>query len=507
MALARPARHGDRRSGNRRGAAPLQGRGVGGGSNINGMAADRGTSADYDDWRSHGARGWGWNDVLPYFRKLERDLDAPADDAAHGQDGPIPVRRLARASWSPFAAMIADVLQRRGYPAIADSNSDFRDGVSAVPMNSLATGRVSAAAAYLTAKVRRRPNLSICANAQAERVIFEGNNAVGVVATVAGRRVRLRGRKTILSCGALQSPLLLLRSGIGPAAQLARHGIDPVRDLPGVGKRLYNHVALTLATHLEPAAVQSARIPWAFQNWLRYSSRLPGCDDQDMMLIPVNKTAWHALGRRVAALTVILTRPCSTGSIELSDSDPAVPCIRFNPLADDRDRARLMGGVRFVLTLLSDPAARAMTGDIFLPGGKLVARLSHRRLRHRVLAAVIAPFFNLRPVRRLAFARRLVDPAALLADDARLRELVEANVQPVHHWCGTCPIGDVDDADAVVDGKGQVHGVDGLHVVDASIFPTLPRACTHLPVLMTAEKIADAIRTSDRIEADMAKGA
>lgn len=196
----------------------LQGYGVGGASNINGMGADRGHPDDYDEWSKLGAPGWVWQDVLPYFRKLEHDLDfaATTRHEMHGDAGLMPVRRLERTRWAPFARAVAQAIERRGYPFIDDYNADWRDGFSSVPTNCLSDRRVSASMAYLSYSVRRRANLTILSQARADALNLRHKRATGVSVLVDGVQLSLRSHQVIVACGAVQSPTLLMRSGIGP---------------------------------------------------------------------------------------------------------------------------------------------------------------------------------------------------------------------------------------------------------------------------------------------------
>jgi 5-(hydroxymethyl)furfural/furfural oxidase len=492
----------DRGNGSARASGPyVQARCIGGASNINGMGADRGQPGDYDEWARLGADGWEWSNVLPYFRKLEHDLDF-ADGrtmALHGDSGPMPVRRLPRARWAPFAATIGGALQRRGFVFLDDYMGDPREGFAAAPTNCLADGRVSASTAYLRAEVRRRPNLKILANTRVDRLSLDGLHANGVIACVGNTARLIRGRQIVVSCGAIRSPALLMLSGIGPAEHLTRHGIRVVRNLPGVGANLQNHPAVSLAMHLPRQAMQGHNNPWLLQNWLRFSSYHAGCESNDMHLMPFNRCDWHELGGRVGAVVLTVLKSYSRGVVRLSSSDPAVaPEVRFNLLADARDFERLVSGLRFMLQLLTDPLVARMRNEIFVPNGRLVASLNPRNAWNSSKAWTIARALDSAPLRRALLGESIVDPEVLLSEDSKLRELVLMLAHPQYHVCGTARMGRRDNPDAVVDGTGRVHGVEGIRVVDASIFPTIPRGYTHFPVIMAAEKIADAIKSELR---------
>src|SRR5579871_257646 len=487
----------DRGDGAGRAVQPfLQGFGVGGASNINGMGVDRGQPGDYEEWRHLGVDGWSWADVLPYFKKVERDLDfSGLTPAMHGESGPIPVRRLPKSQWAPFAAAMADALERRGFSYIADYTADFREGFGSAPTNSLPNRRVSAAMGYLTEEVRRRPNLTVLAGTRVDRVSLVNACATGVWVERAGVRTQLRGRQIIAACGAIQSPLLLMRSGIGPRAQLASHDLALVRDAPGVGANLHNHPYIMLATYLPKIALQAPDSPSFLQNWLRYSSKHPDCIELDMHLMTFNRCDWHALGDRVGAVVVSALKYYSCGSVELAGPDPeASPKIRFNLLADQRDMERLVQGLRFALELLIDPSVARMHRELFVADEVLVSSLSRRSVLNRLRAGAIAAILDRGWALRRFLADWCIDAERLLSDERARREFVLKNARLQYHVCGTCRMGRAEDLGAVVDSEGRVHGVGALRVVDASIFPSLPRGYTHFIVLMAAEKIADVIR-------------
>lgn len=479
----------------------VQGRGVGGSSNIMGMMALRGSPADYDEWHELGARGWDWQGVLPHFRRLERDLDFSGP--LHGSDGPIPIRRHARSEWAPFARAVAEAGEARGYPYFPDYNGEFGDGVSCVPMNNLPDRRVSTAMAYLDATVRRRPNLHIVANTTVDKIVFKGTQATGVgVQGPSGTKV-FAGREIVLSAGAIYSPALLLRSGIGPAAALRKLGIQPVLDRPGVGENLLNHVVVQIAIHLPRHAIQSPQVrAWAF-SILRFSSKVPGCPTGDMHIVPMNKSSWHPLGRRIGALTIGVRKPYSRGSVTLESADSGVnPVVRFNLLSDQRDLTRLMRGVAFACEILIDPRVVAHRNDVFIPDMKIAARLNRPGWRQWLESSLITQVLDISPrLRRGLLGPSRIEPAALLRDEAALREFVLNAATPVHHVCGTCRMGAANDPKAVVDPEGRVIGATRLRVADASIMPSIVSANTHLPVVMIGEKVAsmmqDAPNTAD----------
>jgi 5-(hydroxymethyl)furfural/furfural oxidase len=472
----------------------VQGFGVGGGSNVQGMFAVRGLPEDYDEWRDIGAAGWGWQEVLPYFNKLEHDLDFSGP--MHGSSGPIPIRRNPADSWPPFSKAVAAAIARRGYRSFEDYNGDFGEGLSSMPMANLADRRVSASMGYLSLAVRRRPNLTIVPNATAERLEIQNKRIRGVLARTASGTQCFFGKDTILSCGALRTPALLLGSGIGPAEHLRDVGIAVAHDLPGVGRNLQNHPKVQdIAVHLPRTSMQPHHQHTLGQNCLRYSSHAAGCAPKDMFITSLNKASWHPLGKRIGIIAVVVHKPYSKGYVELAGVDPSkAPRICFNTLSDARDFERLVGGLRNVLQLLVDPEVAAVRNEAFLPHGKIVAKLAKRSPSAWFEAFGIKALFDIPPLRRTLLKDLTLNINEVLGNEAALRAMVRQRVELSRHVCGTCKMGRADDSQSVVDTHGRVRGMNGLRVVDASIFPTLMRANTHLPVLMVAEKMADHIK-------------
>ena len=313
-----------------------QGRIMGGGSSVMGMVALRGTPDDYDEWDALGARGWAWRDVLPYFCKLETDLDC--DGALHGRDGPIPIRRVPRADWTPLARAGQAYAESVQLPTIADMNGDFRDGYTSVPMSNTRERRASAAICYLDAAVRRRPNLTVLANAHVERLAMDGRRVTGVEALVSGERQRFTARETIVAAGALHSPVMLLRSGIGPADALRALGIAVTADRRGVGGNLQNHPVLFVGAQLRPHARQAASLRTLQVSGLRMSSGLAGCPPTDLYFSIQSKSSWNSLGEQIANLGPVLWKPFSRGRVALQGGEGSgPPLVEFNFLADARD--------------------------------------------------------------------------------------------------------------------------------------------------------------------------
>ena len=472
----------------------LQGRGVGGGSNIYGMLSFRGQPEDYDEWRDLGAVGWGWDDVVPYFRRLENDLDFQGPE--HGHDGPIPIRRIRPKDWSPFSRAFGDAVLQRGYPWVEDFNVDRRPGVGPVPTASLPDRRISAARGYLSPAVRARANLKIIANAYVERIDIQDARAVGVTARTPGGRVSLKAKEVIVSAGAIFSPAILMRSGLGPGQHLQELGIAVVRDLRGVGRNLMNHAQVLLAMHLQRTAI--AMRPEFAQAGLRYSSGMAGCTENDMLLVAINRSAWHPLGRRIGGLGLSIRKTYSKGEVRLKSPNPTVvPDVRFNLLSDPRDLGRLVDGVKFCCEILAASPLRGVANEVFLADGNIVQSLARRTVTNWTRASLIAALLDIAPLRRRALRRWTIDPAGLAHDPEAARRLVLKRAQPAHHVSGTCRMGIPNSAEIVVDPACRVVGVEGLRVVDAAIMPTLVSANPHIPVLMMAEKMAAMLPLAD----------
>ena len=482
----------------RRDNSPLtgfsQGRVIGGGSSVMGMVAYRGTPHDYAEWQALGADGWDWDDVLPFFRKLENDLDFGG--ALHGQDGPVPIRRTAIEDWAPLSKAVQIFAQERQIPFIADMNADFRDGYGAVPMSNWPQRRGSAAICYLDAPTRRRDNLTIVSQAFATSLIFDGRRAVGVKVRIGGEEKEFRGREIVVSLGGIHSPAFLLRAGIGAARELRQHGIEVRADLPGVGKNLANHAILFLGLLQKPGARQAEKIRPHPMTCFRYSSNLPGAPPLDMYINVQCKTSWSPLGAQVANLAPSLLKPMARGRVSLVSADPAAhPLVEFNFTGHDLDLQRFMQGFRRCVDILAHDAVRSMTSLTFpVKFSDRLRRLNRITPANKIKSTAVAALIDLAPTLAgpifATLADRRVDLATLASDDDALAEHIRQNVAGTFHPVGTCRMGAPGDPEAVTDPAGRVHGVAGLRVIDASIMPTPPRGNTNIPTIMVAEKLA-----------------
>jgi len=474
-----------------------QGRVIGGTSSINGMASVRGLPSDYEHWAASGARGWDWQGVLPYFKKLETDTDF--DGPLHGKTGPIRLQRYSADRWPGFARGVIEAIAKQGWRDGKDQNAEFADGYAAVAYCHTDTTRMGTAWCYLTSEVRRRPNLMIVAETDVERILFDSARAVGVRARRSGRTIDLRAREVIVSCGALHSPALLLRSGVGPARELAALGIAVVADRLGVGKHLMEHPGVNFGAYLK----REARLPKTLRRQmfagLRWSSGFEGCPPGDMYLIPTNKAAWHAIGDRLGIIMLWVNRSFSTGEVRLLSSHRSGQLdIDFNMCSDPRDFERLVAGVRLMCRLQAEPSVQATVEQMFpISLGDWARRLAVHKPINAVQTWLGAMAMESSPlVRRWIIDKLIADAPSideLADDDGACRDWIRGAVLGHWHASCTCRMGARDDPGAVTDPSARVYGVEGLRVADASIMPSVPCANTNIPTIMIGEKVAATI--------------
>jgi 5-(hydroxymethyl)furfural/furfural oxidase len=476
-----------------------QARVLGGGSSINGQMANRGAPTDYDEWHQRGATGWKWENVLPYFKKLERDLDF--DDAWHGQDGPIPVRRVPRHQWPGHAKALAEAFDRAGYKYLPDQNGFFEDGYFPVTISNADEQRVSAAIGYLNADVRQRPNLTISTGTEVTELLFEDLKCTGVKALVKGRPTEFRGKEVILSSGAIHSPAHLLRAGIGPAGHLRDLGIPVRHALFGVGQRLMDHPSIALASFLKPGArVTNKETRRHLFIAMRYSSGIGGAPPGDMFVVGASKTSWHAVGEQIGSFILFVNKTFSeTGQVRLKSRRPQdEPDVEFNLLSDRRDLERIADGIQRLSPLYSDPAMQRVMSDPFPASySDKVRQVGEINTRNRILTSIMAKLLDGPGLLRRMLIQKLIMEGYTLDgvrnDEDEAEAFIRKAAVGVWHASCTCRMGARDDPMAVTDPAGRVRGVGGLRVCDASIFPVVPCANTNLPTIMTAEKISDAI--------------
>jgi 5-(hydroxymethyl)furfural/furfural oxidase len=473
-----------------------QARVLGGGSSINGQLANRGAPTDYDEWEARGAIGWGWKDVLPYFRKVERDLDFGGP--FHGNDGRIPVRRIPQAHWTRHSQAVAEACKLAGLAFVPDQNGEFIDGYFPVTHSNQDEQRVSAAMGYLDRDTRRRANLTITTNTQVKELLFEGTRCVGVKAEVDGREQEFRGREIVLSCGAIHSPAHLLRAGIGPVGHLKEVGIPVLMGLEGVGQRLMDHPSIALSSFIRRGARMNAHTRRHIHLGFRYSSGLSGVPKGDMFVAVLSKSAWHAVGAQIGSLLAFVNKTYSeTGQVKLASRDQkAEPIVEFNLLSDRRDLERLMSGFRKMAGLQMSAPVSAVTDKPFPASySDRVRKIGVVTTKNKVLTAIAAALMDGPAALRHYMIDNFVVEGftfdQVMKDDEALEAFVRKATIGVWHASCSCRMGAPDDPMAVVDSQGRVRGIEGLRVVDASIFPVVPCANTNFPTLMAAEKIVE----------------
>jgi choline dehydrogenase len=439
-----------------------RGKVTGGSSAINTSAFYRGVPEDFDTWATAGNDQWSFDHVLPYFRKIETDVDCPGED--HGTDGPIFVHHAAREGWHPTQQAFYNACRAAGFPDCPDHNSPGASGVGPSISNNHHRVRFSTALGYL-GQCRHRLNLTIRPHCVVHRLLFDGKRAVGVAVASGGERFTVAGDHIILSAGAIGSPHLLMLSGVGPAEQLSRLGIPLVQQSPGVGQNLGDHPKVYLTWDIRqgyPVEAKPAR------GGLLLRCTAPGSPWRNDLSVSMGafvteRLLWSEIAgrgqigeraaRRQIEMMVALLFPVGRGELQLTSPDPQTqPSLDYNYLTDPFDRQRLRAGVRLALQLAA----------------------------HAEIKAFIGP--------------RLAPEDANLGSDAALDEWLRRQVTTYSHISGTCKMGSDADPMAVVDQYGKVHGLEGLRVVDASIMPTLVRAPINPTVLMVGERMAALIR-------------
>lgn len=483
----------------RRPVAPYaQGKVLGGGSAINGLGANRGAPSDYDEWQAAGADAWTWKAVASYFDKLERDIDFTGP--GHGSSGPIPVRRPDPARASSFVRGVAETEARGGMAWRADQNGAWEDGLYPIALNvDDAWHRVSAARGYLTPEVRARTNLTILPGMEVTRILFDGTRAMGVMMQTSDGSRRIGADEVILSAGALRSPALLQRSGVGPGVVVTDLGGTIVAERRGVGENLLEHPSVGVASYL-PRRARAREHAHHIPVIARWSSGAADAPPGDMHSAIMGRAAWHPVGRRLGMIFTWVNKSHSRGTVRATRHGLDVD---FRLLSDPRDRVRLAAGFRRAARTLAQTAAGGLCGAPFpVLASARARRFAAPSLRNRVVTGLAAAALDLsgpfapKLAEALAGAGPALEP--LLADATRLDAFLDDAVTGVWHACGTCRMGRPDDPLAVCDAKGQVLGTTGLRVCDASLFPTIPCANLNLPVMMMAERIGDLVKADWR---------
>ena len=460
--------------GGRRMVVP-RGKVLGGSSSINGMVYVRGHARDYDHWAEAGAAGWAYADVAPYFRRMEHWHPGGhgGDPSWRGRDGPL---HVTRGPWlNPLHAAFVEAGRQAGYPLTEDYNGYRQEGFGPMDRTIWRGRRWSVAHAYLRPALKRA-NCRLL-RGLAQRVVFEGRRAVGVEVARRGGRVEVvrAAREVILSASAINSPKLLMLSGIGPAAQLAEHGIDVLADRPGVGQNLQDH----LEVYIQYASRQKITL---YKHWNLFSKALIG--------------AWWLLTRRGLGASNQFE---SAGFIR-SRAGVEYPDIQYHflPMAVRYDgRAAAEGhGFQAHVGPMRSPSRGAVSLRSADPGAAPVIRFNYMseaqdwqdfraaiRLTREIFAqAAFAPFVD-----------HEIQPGAGAQSDEALDAFIRDHAESAFHPCGTCRMGTPDDVRAVVDPECRVIGVEGLRVVDSSIFPRITNGNLNAPSIMVGEKAADHI--------------
>jgi choline dehydrogenase len=450
-----------------------RGRMIGGTSSINGMIYNRGIPLDYDGWAKQGCRGWSYEEVLPYFRKLERA--AIGSDRYRGRSGPMTVTVCAKVS--PFYDVFIEAAKAAGIPANPDYSGASQVGVAMAQQNVVRGRRISTATQYL-APVRKRANFTLLAGAEATSLILEGRRCVGVRFRRNGEMHEVRAtREVILSCGAANTPKLLELSGIGDPAILRRHGIAVVHDLPGVGENLRDHYGALMKWRLNTPGLSIARRGRGWRLALEVLKYLllgkgfiaqgmgtlrvfmpsrPELRDPDIMMVvaPFIIELIEGVGRRMSQTEGFFMyahpqRTESTSSVHIRSADPfAPPRIDFRFLLTEADRR--------------------------------AAILAVRHARRVVATAPLGP---------LVAAE--LQPGPQVETDDEILGFLRTQGLITNHMVGSCRMGH--DPMAVVDDRLRVHGIQGLRIADASIMPTMPSGNTSIPCIMIGEKCADMV--------------
>lgn len=437
-----------------------RGRGVGGSSSVNGQIAIRGMLDDFDIWASEGCAGWSGAEVLPYFIKLEDDRDF-GDAPYHGRGGPIPVMRTPQDEWGGTDKALRDACLGLGYGWCEDHNAPSGTGVSPYAMNRRAGARVSTNDGYLE-PARERANLTIIGDALVDSIEFDGRAAVALrVRTREGwQRIEAAG-EIILSAGAIHSPAILMRSGIGPAEHLRELGIRVVAELP-VGKDLIDHPMIAMSMALKPAA-RCASIEARHTNCaVRYSSGLGGAGANDMFLIAMNLLGYSESTLGYGFIWMTAYQTYSRGALRLASRSPEIdPDLRFRMMSDERDLVRMRDGMRRLQELARYPAIANAAERISFGNPLLITQ----------------------------------GVTELPPQGAALDQWMMLNCFDSQHGAGTCRMGPPSNPRSVVDPECRVIGIERLRVIDCAVMPEIVRANTHLSTVMIAEKTADRIRS------------
>jgi len=450
-----------------------RGKGLGGSTSINGMVYVRGHACDFDDWAEAGAKGWSYADCLPYFKRAET-WQGGADDY-RGGEGPLSVTGGNNMRGNPLYQTFIDAGVEAGYPSTDDYNGYRQEGFGPMHMTVRNGLRDSAARAYLE-PARKRPNLTIMTHTLVGKVVFEGKTAVGVVARRKGKDLALRaGKEVILSAGAIASPMILQRSGIGPDKILDDIGISVFHPLSGVGRNLQDHLEVYFQYHCKEPITLNCKLNlfskfligarWFFlKDGLGATNHFESCafirsqagrksPDIQYHFLPaaMRYDGTPSIKGHGFQVHVGPNKPKSRGSVSITTADPAVdPEITYNYLQHKDDVDAWQRCIRLTREIIAQPAMDAYRGEELQPG-------------------------------------------SAVNTDTEIDDWVRGNVESAYHPCGTCRMGPPDLDTSVVDEACRVVGLKGIRVIDASVFPTIPNGNINAPTIMVAEKAADII--------------
>ncbi|MBT4256432.1 MAG: choline dehydrogenase [Gammaproteobacteria bacterium] len=450
-----------------------RGKGLGGTSTINGMVYVRGNAHDFEEWEALGAQGWGYRECLPYFKRAESWVGG--GDGYRGEDGPLAVCAGNEMRLNPLYQTFIDAGVEAGYPATSDYNGERQEGFGPMHMTVRDGVRESTARAYLQ-PVIHRSNLKVITKALVQRIEVENGRAVGITFERAGKVTTVKARQeVIVAAGAIASPMLLQHSGIGSAETLEEAGVKCVHSLPGVGENLQDHLEVYFQFHCKQPVSLNSKLGliskgligarWLlFKDGLGASNHFESCafirsrsglksPDIQYHFLPaaMRYDGTPSIDGHGFQVHVGPNKPKSRGRVRITSADPtAPPSILFNYYQHEDDIEAWRQCIRLTREIMNQPAMDSYRGEEIQPG---------------------------------------VD----VNTDAEIDEWVKQNIESAYHPAGTCRMGSAEDALAVVDKDCKVHGLNGLRVVDASVFPSLPNGNINAPVIMVAEKIADVI--------------
>ena len=424
-----------------------RGKVVGGSSAVNTCIGLRGVPSDYDEWAARGLAPWSWAQCLPAFKRLETDLDRA--DEWHGDRGPIPLRRHRADELVPWQAAFLEGAAAIGMPRCDDTNHPEARGYGPHAMNKIDGERMSAARCYLTPEVRARRNLTIRPDTLVRRVLFRQRRAIGVeVESASGRVYTIATSRVVLSAGAIATPGLLLRSGVGPKAELDRLGVALVADVPAVGARLLDHPGAAFFLWPKKGVCEVGHP--LIQTTLRLRSK-DGAHENDLQLQAGSAVLLPSLELPLVSIMCQVGKPIGHGLIRYPSANVrAKPIIHSRLLEHPTDRARALEALEIGRAMVETPVMRDLARVVWPPPGVLRGE--------------------------------------------RFGRWIWAFCDSGYHPCGTVPMGAADDPDAATDAYGRVRGTEGLIVADASLMPTVPTANTHLPTLMIGERFGEWLR-------------